>query len=285
MISEDWLKRLNEEFRNAGVDHRGRPWKAIQRYAIEFNTSVDLSSDVATNIFKWFEAHSKPGVQQIGSLYKSVYFYDSEFWIVSILITYGENEMIPLKCLRQMPAVMKGEITAQQKESRKYEIFWADCVDYGMGIEDLKHEPVLNKFGDQLLKSGDQELRDAASLLSQPRPSPRAFLNCRMALEMFFKSYIALKNGLTNDQAKGIGHDLHKGLSKFIKASGLDHFEKSRSILSRFPAIDERYKKQTIASKTLWEGYSLAQSVGAVIVREYTDRNMLEQVMDSNNEN
>ena len=61
MISEGWLKKVNEEFRNAGIDQRRRPWDAISRYSTEFNTSVDISSDVANKIFEWFEAHSKPG--------------------------------------------------------------------------------------------------------------------------------------------------------------------------------------------------------------------------------
>jgi hypothetical protein len=133
--------------------------------------------------------------------------------------------------------------------------------------------------------SGDQELRAATSILSQHRPDPRAILNCRMALEIFLKSYIALKVGLTEKQAKTIGHNLQKGLDKFIEVSGFDHWEKGRSTLSVFPAIHERYKEQDITANILWEGYSFAQSIGSVIIREYTDRNTLEQVMASNNAN
>jgi hypothetical protein len=135
------------------------------------------------------------------------------------------------------------------------------------------------------LMSGDQELRAATSILSQHRPDPRAILNCRMALEIFLKSYIALKVGLTEKQAKTIGHNLQKGLDKFIEVSGFDHWEKGRSTLSVFPAIHERYKEQDITANILWEGYSFAQSIGSVIIREYTDRNTLEQVMASNNAN
>ena len=65
LVSEDWLKRLNKEFRDAEIEQRRRPWDAIRRYSNEFNTSVDLSSDVAKKICGWFEAHSKPGVHQI----------------------------------------------------------------------------------------------------------------------------------------------------------------------------------------------------------------------------
>ncbi len=202
MITEDWLKKANEEFRNAGINQRRRPWEAIGRYSTEFNTSVDISSDVAKKIFAWFESHSKPGVHQIGSLYESVYFYDSQFWTVSIPITYGTVELNALECLPQMSENMRDEIMSQRKQAWDYVAFWADCVDYGMGIDDLRKTPGLNEFGVQLLMSGDQELRAATSILNQHRPDPRAILNCRMALEIFFKSFVALKVGLTEKQAK-----------------------------------------------------------------------------------
>ncbi len=158
-------------------------------------------------------------------------------------------------------------------------------LDYGLGIDDLRKTQGLNEFGAQLLMSADQELRASTSILCQHRPDPRAILNCRMALEIFFKSYVALKNGLSQNQAKAIGHNLNKGLDKFFEASGLNDWERSRQLLSVFPDIQERYKEQDITFQRLWDGYSLAHSVGAVIVREFTDRNMLEQVMASNNAN
>jgi len=283
LITEAWLKKTNIEFRNAGIDQQRRPWDAIRQYSTEFNTSVDLSSDVAKKIFEWFEKHSKPGVHQIGSMYESAYFYDSQFWAVSIPIAYGTVQLNALECLPQMTEDMKNEIISQQTQAWGYVAFWADCVDYGMGIDDLRHTTDLNEFGMQLLMSGDQELRAAAAILNQHRPDPRAILNCRMASEMFLKSFVALKVGLTEKQAKAIGHNLNKGLDKFIEVSGFDDWEKVRSTLSVFPAIHERYKKQNITSEILWEGYSFAQSIGTAIIREYTDRNTLEKVMASNN--
>lgn len=279
MVSEEWIANLNTEFRAAGIDQRCRPWEAIRRYAEEFNTSVDMSSDVAKTIFKWFEANSKPGVHQVGSFYEAVYFYDSQFWVVSIPITYGPVQLNVLDCLHEMPEGIKKEMMADHRQAWDYTIYYADCLDYGMGIDDLRKTQGLNEFGAQLLMSADQELKAATSLLSQHRPDPRAILNCRMALEIFFKSYVALKTGLSESEARAIGHNLNKGLDKFIEASGFNGWEETRDLLKVFPEIHERYKKQDITFQRLWDGYSFAHSVGAVITREFTDRNMLEQVM------
>lgn len=285
MVSEDWVANLNKEFRDAGIDQRHRPWEAIRRYSEEFNTAVDISSDVAKTIFKWFEEHSKPGVHQVGSQYEAVYFYDSQFWVVSIPIMYGTVQLNALDCLHEMPIGIKQEMMADHRGAWEYAIYWADCLDYGMGIDDLRKTQGLDEFGYQLLMSADQELRAATSILSQHRPDSRAILNCRMALEIFFKSYVALKNGLTQSEAKAIGHNLNTGLDRFIEASGLNDWERTRQLLSVFPEIHERYKEQDITFQRLWDGYSLAHSIGAVIVREFTDRNTLQQVMASNNAN
>ena len=285
MVSEDWIANLNTEFRDAGIDQRRRPWEAIRRYSEEFSTAVDISSDVAKTIFEWFEAHSKPGVHQVGSQYEAVYFYDSQFWIVSIPIMYGTVQLSALDCLHEMPDGIKQEMIADHRKAWEYVIYWADCLDYGMGIDELRKTKGLNEFGYQLLMSADQELRATTSILSQHRPDPRAILNCRMALEIFFKSYVALKNGLTQKEAKAIGHNLNKGLDRFIEVSGLNDLERMRQLLSVFPEIHERYKEQDITFQRLWDGYSLAHSVGAVIVREFTYRNTLQQVMASNNAN
>ena len=285
MVSEDWLRKLNKEFRKAGVEQRRRPWDAIRRYSTEFNVSVDLSSDLAKRIFEWFEANSKPGAHQVGSLYEAVYFYDSEFWSVSIPIVYGTVELNALKSLYQMPEHIKTELISDNKQAWDYVVFWADCADYGLGLDDLKKTGGLDSYGMQLLVSGDQELRATTSILKQPRPYSRAILTCRMAVEIFLKSFIALKDGLTEKQAKAIGHDLNKGLDKFIEVSGYDHWEAVRGKLSKFPSINERYKEQEVPLNLLWDGFAMAQSLGAVVIREHTGKNTLEQVLASNKAN
>jgi len=246
MVSEGWLANLNKEFRDVGIDQRRRPREAIRRYSEEFNTGLDISSDLAKTIFKWFADHSKPSVHQVGNQYEAAYFYDSQFWIVSIPIMYGTVQLNAPDCLHEMPNSIKQEMMADHRGAWEYAIYWADCLEYGMGIDDLRKTQDLDEFGYQLLMSADQELRSATSILSQHRPDPRAILNCRMALEIFFKSYVALKNGLTQSEEKAIGHNLDKELVRFIEVSGLDDWERIRPLLLVFPEINERYKEQDI---------------------------------------
>ena len=123
MISEDWLKRINKEFQDKGVEQKKRPWEALRRYSIEFNAYIDFDSDIAKYIFNWFETRSKPGTHQIGSLYESVYFYDTQFWSVSIPLTMGREQPNPLDSLFQMPDVIKDELIESKQQALSYKLF------------------------------------------------------------------------------------------------------------------------------------------------------------------
>ena len=277
MISEEWLKALNTEFRKNDIEPRKRPWEAIRRYSTDFGVSVAFSSKVANQIFEWFVAHSKSDAHQIGSLFESVYFFDTQFWLVSVPIIYGSIELIPFDGLEQMPENIKNELMSDEEQANEFVTFWGDCIDYGFGFDDLNNSSGLDEYGMQFFEAGNQELRVASAILNQPRPDCRAILACRLAVEMFFKSFIALKNGLTKEEAISIGHNLKKGLNKFIEISGYGHWEKLREEIGIFPEIHERYKPQDIPLRQLWNGFVIAQSLGAVIVREYTDRDILGQ--------
>ena len=278
MISEEWLIRVNEEFRKSGVDQKRRPWEAIRRYSEEFKVPVNLSSNHAKRLFEWFEANSKPGVHKIGSMYESVYFFDSAFWTISIPIVYGQVELDGLKSLVGMPDQIKNILMSDRKIAWDYAIFWADSVDYGLGIDDLRKSSGMNAFGLKLLMAGDQELRSAVAMLKQNRPDSRAILSCRMAVEIFLKAFIALKIGLTEKEAKDLNHNLQKSFDRFIEVSGYNHWERVKEKLAIFPQIHERYNEQDMSLSTLWEGFSIAQSLGVLIVREHTDRNTIEQI-------
>lgn len=280
----EWLRKVNEEFREAGIEQRRRPWEALSRYSLDFKASFMLSSSIATEIFEWFEAQSKPGAHHIGSLFESVYYFDAEFWLVSIPIMYGTVRMNAIDCLLEMPPALKAELISANKSAWDFLIFWADCVDYGIGISELLKRTDLNKFGLQLMAAGDQELRSAVSLLKEKRPDSRAILPCRMATEIFLKAYIALKEGLTEKQAKALSHNLENCFDRFIEVSGYSEWAQLKSKLKVFPPIHERYNEQSQPMKAVWEGFAFAQSIGTIIVRENTGRDTLSQVLSSNND-
>ncbi len=277
-ISDDYLKGLNAEFSSMGMEHRKRPWEALRRYSSDKGVPVGLSSSAANKIFAWFDVHSKPGVHLIGCLFESVYFYDGEFWKLSIPVSYGRVSLNALDSIIDMPESTQEQMMADNTAAWKYAIFWADCLDYAHGLEDISKDQKLHKFGKELLFAGSQELKSAIQLLGQSSPESRAILNSRMAVEIFIKSFIALKAGLDKKEAKKIGHNLSAGLEEFIKVSGFSHLKDIEDEFSIFPDIHERYSKQSLSRESLWKGFSIAQSFGTLVAREFTGRNTLEQV-------
>jgi len=280
MVSEEWLSALNKEFREGNIDPRRRPLEALIRYSKEFHCSMDLSSDTAKQIQKWFEENSKPGLHHVGAIHESAYFYDSQFWIVSVPLVFGEVQIEPISSLEDCPEKVKQEFLKNPSDLFDYAVFWADCFDYGFGMEDIQTTSNLNAYGLQLLKSANQELGIATLALTQNRPDSRAILHCRMAVEIFLKAFLALKTNATDKDLKKIGHDIDKALTEFIEVSGYKNWESARGQLKVFPDIQDRYKEQRLATSDLWLGYSLAHSLGATVVREFTKRNMLQQVLN-----
>ncbi len=192
---------------------------------------------------------------------------------------FGRVQVNAIDCLQGMPPGLKAELTSTSKFAWDYVLFWADCIDYGLGISELLKATGLDAFGLQLMTAGDQELRSAVSMLKERRPDSRAILPCRMATEIFLKAYIALKEGLTTKHAKDLGHNLERCFDRFIEVSGYSEWAQLKNRLNVFPPIHERYNEQSQSVRAIWEGFAFAQSIGVVIVREKTGRNTISQVL------
>jgi hypothetical protein len=275
-VSTEWLKKINQEFRDEGLEQRKRPMKALCRYGMEFKISVGISSPIAKEIFAWFKARSKPGVDQIGSLFESVYYFDTEFWTVSIPVFSGTVRIDAPDSLQEMPESLKDDLVSNPRSASEFACHHRDCLDYGVGIGEVEHRSDLDSFGVQLLKAADHELRLAVTQLKERRPDPRAILTCRMTTELFLKAYIALKVGLSREQArKELSHDLGKAFDKFVAISGHTILSSMKGHLAVYPPVEARYDEQHLSHGSVWEGFRLAQFLGAVIVRDWASRDTL----------
>lgn len=274
-----WLKIVNQELGSQGVPHRRRPFDAIARYSREQRVSVDFSSALARDIFDWFREHSPLGAHAMGSMFESVYFYDAAFWLVSIPIVYGTVSLNALDSLVEMPAPVRAGLEQNAHISWDYVAYWADCVDYGLGMDDFRKSEIGSDFARGLVLAGDAELRAAVELLHQSRPQAQALLVCRTAAELLLKGFVALKGRLDEREAKNrLGHDLGKAFDLFLDVSGFEHWIRLRDRLVVFPPIAARYQPRVASMEELWTAFSLVQSLGTVLVREVTDRNTLVQL-------
>jgi len=284
-IDETLLEEIDNELRKDDIAHRARPWRAIAAISKKMGVSIVIPSEEASYIFKWFEKNGKPGSQQLGHYHQGAFYFDSEFWSVSIPLVYGEVTLNSLDALHKMPDRIKSILKSDSQELCKYVVFWADCIDFGYAYGDLIQSKSHGVFGIQLLHAGYEELSSATSLLLEKRPNGRAILNCRMATEMLLKSFIYLKQGLSESEAKRLGHDLKALLNRFIECSGYANLKVLEPLLKIFPEIGARYSEQTSESAQLFEAYCFAQSIGALLARAFTDRNTLPQVLPSNKSN
>tara|TARA_R110002072_G_scaffold11196_2_gene50981 strand:+ start:141607 stop:142461 length:855 start_codon:yes stop_codon:yes gene_type:complete len=279
MVTEEWLNKLNEEFAKADMPHMKRPFEAWERYSLESKVSSSLDSPEVKKIFAWFKQNTKEDAHQVGSIYSSVYYFDAEFWDVHVPVFYGTVNFDPVDALSNMPEGVKQRLRSDEERTVEYVLHWADCFDFGVGYLDVAQSKTLNKFGLDMLKGGYEELTSAASLLGKSKFNPRAILDARMALEMFMKSYAAMKGRLTEAEAKKIGHDLHAGLQKFLDVSGMQDIKAVSKHFGVYPEVHDRYKATKTNKAEQWKGFHLAQSMGALVIREFSDNGAMTQIV------
>jgi hypothetical protein len=268
MLDEDWLKGINEQFRAEGVAPGQRPWLAIRDLAVKSEIAVAFPSPEAELIFRWFEVHAPSEMSRIGSLLSAAYYFDARFWPLEIPVFFGTCRLEPMRSLRGMPENLKQEIVSSASLLSTFVHFWLECLDYACGYSEISKGQ--RSFGTELFSGAGAELRSAVSQLGERNPNPRATLSSRMATELYLKAFIAMKTGLTEKDAKGLGHDLNASLNRCFEVSPSIELEFLRVGAQRFPEIRDRYDDYQPHSRELWECYSMAQRAGTAVVRAIT---------------
>lgn len=283
MCDEKWLQQLNDEFREINLDPKQRPFEALRRLSIKKGISVHFSSSVAQKIFNWFEKNTKPGIHNVGALFKSCYYFDATFWKITVPVIYGCCKLNALDAIEDMPESIKYSLISNQDSLKDYTTFWSNCVDFGYGFDDMERTYKENSFGLELLKAAREELDSAISMLLESRINKRAMLASRNATEIFLKSYLALKDKLNERGAKDISHDLEKSFDLFVEVSGDRELNNLKSLVSLFPEICLRYKSQNHKTEDIWQAFAFAQRLAAYLTREFTERDIRSQLFPKQN--
>jgi len=273
-VTDKWLEELNEKFRAEDVPHKQRAWLAWEEWSKVSGGFSSLGDDDVKKIFDWFKENTKAGSQAIDPLFIGSFYFDSCFWPVYIPVICGTVNLDPFKSLRTLPQGITARFKRDKDAVFGFLALWADCTDYGLGIEELINNTQFNSYCRDFMKSGDNELRATVSLLHEERPNAKAVESARMVTEMFLKAFLASRINLTEKAAKKIGHDLVVALDECLKVEDHPELKLIRSELSCFPDINERYKGAERLSGELWRAYETAQFIGATVVRSLSGRDL-----------
>lgn len=281
---ESWLAATNRRYRDEGIGHASRPWRAVSDYSVEFRCSFMMGSDLDRFIFEWFEKRSKSGIQSIGSLYEGIFFYDTCFWEMRIPIGFGGFSLNLADCLDEMPDPVKADLCAEMQVNpcimASTMEHWANCIDYAYGLSDIAEGRAIHGIGLERLMSADQELRGANRLLTGGREIPKCILSYRLSVEIFLKA-IGWQEGIItseDQERKKYSHKLEKLARACAEKTGGLIFDEIAKEASVFPAWDARYEDVTKDNHRLWRAAFLAQSTAAETVKLYSGRNVKSQI-------
>jgi hypothetical protein len=270
--SDEWLEQTNVQFGKDNIPHRQRPWLAWRKWAMESGQSLAPSDPAVKRIFEWFKEHTKEGSQQIGNLYVGTFLYDAEVWPVAVPVFFGTRALRPLDSLPSMPESVKTRLHNNERAWSGLVAAFADCLDVGLLPQRCAADFALSPDARKWLASGGATLSAASELLLLRNPNPKALGTARFATEIFLKSYLAAKDGLTDAGAKKeYGHNLSTLMRRVLEIAppGSD-FAEIEPRLTIFPDEQERYENNIWPVLTLWNGYSVALHTAATVLRLLT---------------
>jgi hypothetical protein len=269
-----WLSAANQRYGAEGIPHKERPLRALSDFTREHKCTLAMDDPLANRIIDWFYEHSPPGAHQVGSVYTSVYFYDTAFWPIHVPFVFGQVSVNALDCLGTMPVQIKNVLEVNHRDIWTYIVHWVNCMDYGYGQMDLAGTSRLQPRASKFLGAAHSELIGANAQLLELRPNVRAILGMRMATEIFLKAVLVQERNLTDKQLMNISHKLEDAADACAEATKENVFEEIGKRASLYPPVSARYDDTEWSSTRVWDAAILTQLTGATVTRLYTERDM-----------
>jgi hypothetical protein len=271
-ILSEWLESFNQRMAEQEVPHIGRPQRAWFEWCKETGESFGFDHPKANQILDWFAARSPRGSLSFPSIFTGAFYFDAYFWPVDIPTIYGVQVLEGRDALSSMPVTLIERLFGSTDDLENFKALWRDCLDYGQGFRGLNLVDNATDFWQRLTVSGDRKLRSAVKDLCAQRPGENAMQSSREACEMSLKALLARDQGLTEEDAKKIGHNLSKLLERILQIAPSQVFSDASVKLSSFPNVEDRYAGQTYLPSDLWDAYKVAQTVAAEVIRAFTKR-------------
>jgi hypothetical protein len=133
---------------------------------------------------------------------------------------------------------------------------------------------VSNPLLEGFIAAGREHITQAASLLLGTHPNAKAAEASRFALEIFLKTFLAAKTGVSEKEIKALGHDLDKLLRRCLALDPQSELRYIESKLSLYPDVAARYRAEGLKPRDLWVTYNTALIAGAVVMRPLSGRDM-----------
>jgi hypothetical protein len=279
-LTNDWLERANEEFNQKGTpaDERAElaemKWREENLDAYVAHTDVEeafrhMEFQIA-KIRSYFLTQSQKRRDVIEPQFLGIYYYLGEFWEIIVPLIAGRRSVNAFANL-VAPPEYKNAISSDREVLSDFIGVFADTLDYGYAIEEVERKcPTADSK--QWFRAADEHLRKAISLLFQHKASSAAIQDARMAVEMFLKADVVLKEGLTDREIqKQISHRLEVAVERCI-SNGLADLAPLRQKITSLPKVETRYEGATRTLGDLWASYRLALAVAMVVLRPLTGR-------------
>lgn len=273
-ISEEWIKSTDDGLSRRGTPVARRPWDSWREWSRQTGPSA-MDSPEAKAIFGWYTTHYGTEAFALGWLFTGALYFDQAVWPMNVPICFGTVSLSMNDMIEAMPQLVRERMYRSDAAIRNLVAVGADCIDYGLGFDDLRKRSLTPPLAQQLLVSADKELRASVEVLLSSRPTQKAAESARLGTEMFLKSFLAHHTASSEKKLREeVGHNLDEALARCVAHSPQSDLRVLAGQFGNFPAIGERYAARDRTLGELWTAYSLAQVAGSCVVRSFTDRDV-----------
>lgn len=292
-VTSQWLEEISKEFRQNGItDGHIKTCLAVEKWRKENakNSSQISDSDIYSDLQQlnkqideiklYFLTQSEKDRGIIDIQFVGIFYYLGSFWQLEVPFCLGRSGVRIFDQLI-MPNEVRQKFYKDKISLNEYISVWEDSCDYGYGIKEVESKCKTDD-SKELFRSADKHLRSTISLLNQEKANAKAIEDARMAVEIFLKAFLSVKENLTDQQLKDkFNHFLEKpikhryithGLFDSSITHGLNDLIPIKKKLTLFPSIESRYKATEWTLGELWTTYRLALQTGTTVLRNLTKR-------------
>lgn len=290
-VTSQWLEETVNEFRQSGItDGRKKSRLAVEKWrrenavklslVIDFETAMQHQYAQIDKIKSYFLTQSDKDRRYIGATFVGIFYYSGSFWEFVVPTVLGRASIKLLDQL-EMAKEIRQDFYKDKDALNKYISVYEDTIDYCYGINEIE-KICPNDFSKELFRSGDKHIRSAISLLNQEKANGKAIEDARMAVEIFLKAFLSIKENLSDKDFKAnYGHFLERslnnkrylGLFESSISHNLNDLSNIKSRIGIFPPVESRYEATEWTLGELWTAYWLALETGVTVLRELTGRN------------
>lgn len=275
---ENFISAEDQRLAQQGVQVRVRPIRVLEAWASrplpgwptdKKRPGIALTGPEFTVIQQWYDEHHGRDQMLSDPRYLGAFYFEGSIWKLHAPLVFGTIKVDLLKCLGEMPMLVKRRLAANHLEVQRYTQLAIDCITYHNSRDAALSSVGADTLAGERFQSADSHLQTAAASLADKRPKQASSGVARLATEIFLKSYLAHHCGKTNADLIALSHKLGESFRQCLAHDPNGALQRLAAPIEQYPAVGTRYDATDWTPEKLASDWATAQAAGVIVVESF----------------